>query len=91
MKPIFHLLIIAVSTSGLRANAFQQTISAVTYITRYEKDPPMHLHLVVIDLTDPAMHVVVRRAGRILMAKGRGRPAQCAPARSPSEISSTSP
>ena len=36
---------------------------AVTYSHEERKTPPMHLHAVTIDLTDPAVHVVVRRAG----------------------------
>jgi hypothetical protein len=44
--------------------ATSQPYAAVTYIHETRADPPLHLHIVIVDLTDPRVHVVTPRGGR---------------------------
>src|SRR6266581_7977174 len=52
-------------TPGAVAAATQpvQLWRGISYSHEIRKDPPMHLHVLRVDLTDPAVSVVVRPAG----------------------------
>jgi hypothetical protein len=57
---IFAFLPCTIACAGTPAT---KPFPPITYEQEERKNPPMHLHAVTIDLTDPAVHVVVSRAG----------------------------
>jgi exopolysaccharide biosynthesis protein len=61
---LLSLLVIGLSACAATPPATTRASGSITYEHEQRKGPPpMHLHVVRIDLTDPAVHVVVRRAG----------------------------
>ena len=49
------------------------SIRGIAYTTEQRANPPMHLHVMVVDLTDPAVHVLVRKAGEVNEAEQEGK------------------
>jgi hypothetical protein len=63
MKRLLLILAILPSLTACAAGPATQPFQAITYQHEEHKNPPMHLHIVTVDLTDQAVHLVVRRAG----------------------------
>ena len=48
-------------------------IRGIEYAHEQRANPPMHLHVMMIDLMDPAVHVVVRKAGEVKEADAENK------------------
>src|SRR5689334_19279038 len=64
MHRLTLILALICSSAACAQSPATHPFPPVTYLHEQRKDPPMHLHIVTIDLTDPSVHLVVRRAGK---------------------------
>ncbi len=62
MRKLFLLLLLLPSCAAA-GPATTRPIAGITYTHEVRKDPPLHLHILTIDLTQPSVHVRVSPAG----------------------------
>src|SRR5205814_5299710 len=70
MKRALFIVVVLLSNPACAQVPATKPFPPVTYLHDQRKDPPMHLHIVTIDLTDPSVHLVVSRAGKDPDAEG---------------------
>ena len=64
MRRFIVILAFVLSVSACAQPPSSRPFGPVTYAHEERVGPAMHLHVVTVDLTDPSVHLVVRRAGK---------------------------